>query len=414
MHRKDIHAIIFHFHKFLYSILQNIPLNASSISYESYQQKPTDPKSYSGKQIILNSGRLAFNSNTDHILLSSAKSVNLNSLESINIDTKDAIIQTSGKIYLADKNASQQVLLGNKTVDFLKDLLISLNKVATALIALAEILPPTPQVGVNTSAAELNATISRLLSQTNNLLSKDVYIKDNGTSLFLSPNSENLSPQTEELIRNQVTSSNEAFFKESFFDDFNYNSIISEGGSQIRRGDSFIEDEDPRPPLINYDVVFVGGLDGKGYKDIVTQSKIFTRNINNNVNIRTYSYTQEIEYLTFIKNNPNVYVVVFSKSCESSVKIAQIPGFDKNKLFIVEPYTTDGGKTTKTIQDAVAIGVPAKNVYVGWGIGTGLISSKTNPSIKVPVVEGATPTNCGLPGLIGSDVKSHWCDSSTS
>jgi hypothetical protein len=60
---------------------QNIPLNASSVSYNSYKQKPTSPKEFSGKQIILNSGRLVFNSANDHILLSSAKTINLNSLE---------------------------------------------------------------------------------------------------------------------------------------------------------------------------------------------------------------------------------------------------------------------------------------------------------------------------------------------
>jgi len=184
---------------------QNIPLNASSVSYNSYKQKPTSPKEFSGKQIILNSGRLVFNSANDHILLSSAKTINLNSLESINIDTKDTIIQTSGKIYLADKNASQQALLGNKTVDFLTNLLNPLNKLAVSLIALAEVLPVTPQVGVNTAAAELTAAITRLLPQITILLSQDVYIKDNGIPLVLNPG--NVTPQTELQIRSQEISS---------------------------------------------------------------------------------------------------------------------------------------------------------------------------------------------------------------
>jgi hypothetical protein len=164
---------------------QQVPLNGSSISYNSYKSNsPLAPNKFSGKQIILNSGRLVFNSNIDHILLSSAKSINLNSIESVNIDTKDTIIQTTGKIYLADKNASQQALLGNKTTDFLKDLLTSLNKVSVALSALAEIIPAAPKVGLNTSGAELTDTISRLLPQITNLLSTDVYIKDNGKSLI--------------------------------------------------------------------------------------------------------------------------------------------------------------------------------------------------------------------------------------
>jgi len=184
---------------------QQVPLNGSSVSYNSYKSNaPLAPNKFSGKQILLNSGRLVFNSTTDHILLSSAKSINLNSLESVNIDTKDAIIQTTGKIYLADKNASQQALLGNKTTAFLENLLTSLNKVAIALSALAEILPVAPQVGLNTSGAELSLTISRLLPQITNLLSTDVYIKDNGMSLSVG-SSQTLSPSEEAQIRNQDT-----------------------------------------------------------------------------------------------------------------------------------------------------------------------------------------------------------------
>ena len=41
-----------------------------------------------------------------------------------------------------------------------------------------------PKVGLNTSGAELTNTISRLLPQITNLLSTDVYIKDNGKSLI--------------------------------------------------------------------------------------------------------------------------------------------------------------------------------------------------------------------------------------
>ena len=184
---------------------QQVPLNGSSISYNSYKSNsPLAPNKFSGKQIILNSGRLVFNSNMDHILLSSAKSINLNSVESVNIDTKDVIIQTTGKIYLADKNASQQALLGNKTTSFLTDLVTALNKVAITLSALVEILPPTPQVPVNQTAAELISVTSRLLPQISSLLSTDVYIKDNGIPLSIG-SSQTISPSEEAQIRSQDT-----------------------------------------------------------------------------------------------------------------------------------------------------------------------------------------------------------------
>jgi hypothetical protein len=69
---------------------QQIPIEvASTNDYLSYDNltPPTLPNQYTGEQVILNSGRLLFNSSKDHILLSSAKSINLNAIESINFDT---------------------------------------------------------------------------------------------------------------------------------------------------------------------------------------------------------------------------------------------------------------------------------------------------------------------------------------
>jgi len=61
----------------------------------------------------------------DHILLSSAKSINLNSQESINIDTKNFIVQ-SNKMYLGSNMASHPLMLGDETVNLLTKLIDSL------------------------------------------------------------------------------------------------------------------------------------------------------------------------------------------------------------------------------------------------------------------------------------------------
>jgi len=106
---------------------QKGPLKVASTNYVSYKDNvPDAPNKFAGKQIILNSGRLIFNSGTDHILLSSAKSINLNSQESVNIDTKDFIIQ-SNKIYLGSNKATEPLMLGNQTVTLLKDLINTLD-----------------------------------------------------------------------------------------------------------------------------------------------------------------------------------------------------------------------------------------------------------------------------------------------
>jgi len=114
---------------------QNVPLEVSSTSYVSYDKDktPTSPSKYSGAQIILNSGRLVFNAYSDHILLSSAKSINLNSLESVNIDTKKFITQAD-KIFLGKEElATEPLLLGDTTAQLLRDLTLSVKELATVL-----------------------------------------------------------------------------------------------------------------------------------------------------------------------------------------------------------------------------------------------------------------------------------------
>ena len=126
---------------------QQIPLDASSISYVSYSNNPpTTPNKYTEKQIILNSGRLVFNSNQDHILLSSAKSINLNSQESVNIDTKKFITQAD-KIFLGTEElATQPLMLGSNTVDLLKNLTSAVKELANTLKTLqsAPVAPGSP------------------------------------------------------------------------------------------------------------------------------------------------------------------------------------------------------------------------------------------------------------------------------
>lgn len=125
---------------------QKVPLNASSIDYTSYTTPPTTPNQYAGAQIILNSGRLVFNSWNDHILLSSAKSINLNSQESVNIDTKKFITQAD-KIFLGKEDlATEPLLLGNTTAQLLRNLTSSVKELANALQLLksAPVAPNSP------------------------------------------------------------------------------------------------------------------------------------------------------------------------------------------------------------------------------------------------------------------------------
>jgi hypothetical protein len=101
---------------------QKIPLVANT-NYFSYKtDAPTLPEEYTGKQVILNSGRLVFNTTEDHLMLSSAKSISLSSAGTVNIDASEMTIQTE-KIYLGSKSATEPLLLGDTTVELLKEII---------------------------------------------------------------------------------------------------------------------------------------------------------------------------------------------------------------------------------------------------------------------------------------------------
>jgi hypothetical protein len=156
---------------------QTIPLKATSTNYTSYENTPpTSPDKYSGTQLILNSGRLMFNSYNDHILFSSAKSINLNSNQSVNVDAKKLIVQADN-IYLGIESlATEPLLLGNTTVDLLKNLIGALNDLATTLKT-AQTTPTVPSTpanltSINLAAVSLSTKLEVLNKQLNTLTSK--------------------------------------------------------------------------------------------------------------------------------------------------------------------------------------------------------------------------------------------------
>jgi hypothetical protein len=161
---------------------QKIPINISNANFTSYITPPTNPNQYSGRQIILNSGRLVFNTTQDHLLLSSQKSINLSANESINFNTSSPIVLSTypvdkgGGIFLGDKRASESVLLGNSTVDLLRTLLNELKALTQILSTQIGVPPGTPLAPTNTQAALTNTTITNLLNQLEGLKSNTVKI----------------------------------------------------------------------------------------------------------------------------------------------------------------------------------------------------------------------------------------------
>jgi hypothetical protein len=152
---------------------QQIPLEASSTrEYLSYKKIPQPIKEYSRDQIILNSGRLVFNSTVDSIMLSSAQSINLNSNSSVNIDTPELDIQ-SDRINLGSKDASEPVLYGDLTIEVLTSMVDALEGIIEACaIADADGKPIKTLQALTLYKAQL----SRLKAILPSLKSETVYI----------------------------------------------------------------------------------------------------------------------------------------------------------------------------------------------------------------------------------------------
>lgn len=154
---------------------QKIPLKASSTLYDSYKTAPIAPDQYAGKQVILNSGRLIFNTTQDHLLLSSAQTIGFNAVKGFNFDTKANFVVGAPLIKLGSKNATEPLLLGNKTVTLLNQLLINLEAFMTICSTLVSTPPGTPLGPLNIVAGQMSTILNGLQQNLNEIKSKNNY-----------------------------------------------------------------------------------------------------------------------------------------------------------------------------------------------------------------------------------------------
>jgi hypothetical protein len=111
---------------------QQLPFSIANENFISYTTPPITPSQFSNPQIILNSNRVVINAKSDSILISGEKSVGISSNESINIEAKQIYLD-GVDIRLGRKDASQAVLKGNDTVEYLKILITEMKNLTEAL-----------------------------------------------------------------------------------------------------------------------------------------------------------------------------------------------------------------------------------------------------------------------------------------
>jgi len=151
---------------------QAIPIEVASKSYNSYFQPPTSPDKFTEEQIIINSGRLLFNSKTDSILFSSFDTINLNSINSVNIDSPSTIVK-SDKVLLGDKNARESVILGDKFLADFQSLMSSIISLSTALqTPIGTPVPFVPNAAIPVPAVQVQSKAQKMLNKIQQYKSK--------------------------------------------------------------------------------------------------------------------------------------------------------------------------------------------------------------------------------------------------
>jgi hypothetical protein len=145
---------------------------ASTIPFSAVITKaPISPKSFNQQQVILNSGRLLFNTSTDSILFSSQKSIVLEAIEDVGIKSQNGnlnLLSDKGNVSIGQNNAKQAAVLGDSFMEQFSALLDN-------LIQLADTLNKEPSLNATPAVAYLmKDSLTNIQNQIPNLVSQKV------------------------------------------------------------------------------------------------------------------------------------------------------------------------------------------------------------------------------------------------
>tara|TARA_Y100000356_G_scaffold74712_1_gene61800 strand:+ start:101 stop:1420 length:1320 start_codon:yes stop_codon:yes gene_type:complete len=153
---------------------QKVPLQTgwnSEVIGQLFRQPPEEPSLYSGgSQVMLNSGRLVFNTTEDSIILSSKKSVVMAASDEIGILSNNQISLLSGKVNLGGADADEALIKGDSFMIQFETLLKQLINLCTALES-SQIYPggvPAPDPVIPLIASSTKQTITGFLNTVKN------------------------------------------------------------------------------------------------------------------------------------------------------------------------------------------------------------------------------------------------------
>ena len=160
---------------------QKIPIKVAREKYISYginsKTSPIAPAEFEGNQVIINSGRLLFNSKNDHIILSANKTISFNSNKGFYFDTsKNFVVKVNEEIKLGGDEACESLILGNTfkdDMDFMLSVLIQL----VDIISYSQLYPgglPVPDTSLSVVASNCKDALQNVKDNLDDILSKKV------------------------------------------------------------------------------------------------------------------------------------------------------------------------------------------------------------------------------------------------
>jgi hypothetical protein len=151
----------------------------------SYSTPPKTPSSYNLPQAILWSDRVILNAKSDSVLVSAAKSVNLSSVESINVDSPSTRIYSTDIVLGPSSknedggNPPEPALLGDTTISLIKQLCSSVKYLAN-IIETSQLFPggsPVPDAAGNIIGSNASGVVQGILDNLEKTKSKYVKLK---------------------------------------------------------------------------------------------------------------------------------------------------------------------------------------------------------------------------------------------
>jgi len=159
---------------------QTIKLSLANENFTSYSTPPISPSSFNLPQVILWSDRVILNAKSDSVLISAAKSVSLSSNESINADSPLINVHSNDiRIGPNPTSATEPALLGDITIDLIKQLCFAVKSMAN-LLETSQLFPggaPVPDAAGNVIGNTASNVVQGILDNLDKTKSKYIKLK---------------------------------------------------------------------------------------------------------------------------------------------------------------------------------------------------------------------------------------------